>query len=313
MLYVSTRSKTESFTAYRALQEELAADGGQYVPFHIPVLEEGDLRALRQASPCTVIAHILNLFFSAKLSAWDVECCLGKNPIRLQFMNHRLYIAELWHNPDGSYAHFVQSLYHRLSGKVEKKPTRWARTAISIAMLFAVVLGMEATPGQKLDVVADTDDFTHLMAVWYARKMGLPMDTIILACRENSGIWDLIQKGEYSTSARLQTQDPDGLEQLIHATLGIDGTAYYLEKCRKHGSMRLDGETLACLNNGLSAAVVGNERVQSVITSMYRTNQYEIAPDVAILHGALQDHRSRTGESNNTLLIARLDPSAGRR
>ena len=94
MLYVSTRNKMDSYTAYRTLHEEYAPDGGQFVPFRIPSFTNEEREALQEKSFSQIVADILNLFFAARLTGWDVECCIGRNPVRLERMNHRLIVAE---------------------------------------------------------------------------------------------------------------------------------------------------------------------------------------------------------------------------
>ena len=69
MLYVSTRSKTDSFTAHRVLHEAAAPDGGMYAPFRFPHLNNMQLQQLQTASFSENVATILNLFFSADLTA----------------------------------------------------------------------------------------------------------------------------------------------------------------------------------------------------------------------------------------------------
>jgi threonine synthase len=63
-------------------------------------------------------------------------------------------------------------------------------------------------------------------------------------------------------------------------------------------------ENLTKINEGLCASVVGSARVNSVINSVYRTNDYRIDPVTALVYGALQDFRARTGENRMTILLS---------
>lgn len=317
MLYVSTRSKSDSYTAYRALHQENAPDGGQFVPFRIPEFTAEDLQMLQEKTFGDIVAQILNLFFSARLTGWDVDCCVGRNPVRLEQMNHRLIVAEAWHNPDRAYESFEKSLYCRLCGdKDAGKPTQWARIAIYIAVLFALHNEISADGIEQMDIAVNTGDFVLPMAAYYARQMGLPLGKIICACNENGAVWDLIHRGEFNTNAplvqthlkELDITRPDGIERLVHATLGIEAVDRYLQTCGKKGTFRLDEESLSKLNTGLFSAVVGTDRTQTIINSIYRTNQYLTDPYTALTYGGLQDYRSRTGDSQYTLLLAHHDP-----
>lgn len=318
MLYVSTRNKTDSYTAYRALHENRAPDGGIFVPFHLPRMSEEELIALKNQSFSETVAQILNRFFSCQFNGWDVEFCIGRYPYKLETMGQRIVVAELWHNTEATYAHMVQSLYNKLCTKKDASavPPLWVSMAIEIAILFGVFGELFRKGIERADIAVSAGDFHYPMAAWYARRMGLPINCIICGCNENGGVWDLLHRGEFVTNAStvrtdlpvLDVSRPEGLECLIHGTLGSQEVGRYLEVCARRGSYHLTEEALGCLNQGMFAAVIGADRVDSVISSVYRTNAYMTDPLTAVSYGALQDYRARTGENRYTLLLARCSP-----
>ena len=78
MLYLSTRSKADSFTAYRVLHSDAAPDGGMFLPMQLPVQNDADLAAFAQMNFGEAAAAVLNLFFGTKLSGWDVDFAVGR-------------------------------------------------------------------------------------------------------------------------------------------------------------------------------------------------------------------------------------------
>jgi len=316
MLYVSTRNKTDSFTAHRALHEQRAPDGGLYVPFRIPYYTPDEIRDMQCKSFGENVALILNVFFSAQLSGWDVDFCIGRHPVMLEAMSHRIVVAELWRNPGATYSHMIQSLYAKLSGDPDKKPTRWAKVAIQIAILFGLYAQMSKMNVEGADIAVAAGDFVTPMAAWYARKMGLAVRTIICGCNENSTVWDLIHRGEFNTGlpkvdtdlSELDVSCPAGVEDLIYQTLGTDAVTRYLKACDKGSTYAVYEYDLQTLSDGLWVSVVGKERIGAIINSVYRTNDYIVDPYTALNYGSLQDYRSRTGESRHTLLLAEHDP-----
>ena len=82
MLYLSTRSKTDSFTAYRVLHSDCAPDGGMFMPMQIPVQDDVALASFERMNFGEAIASILNLFFGSQLSGWDIDFAVqGRCPI----------------------------------------------------------------------------------------------------------------------------------------------------------------------------------------------------------------------------------------
>ena len=49
MLYVTTKSSTETYTDARTLTVDTAPDGGLFVPFQMPALSLGDLKGKTQS------------------------------------------------------------------------------------------------------------------------------------------------------------------------------------------------------------------------------------------------------------------------
>ena len=316
MLYISSRNKTDSFTSYRTLCDDNAPDGGLYLPYQLPRIDGEALQKMCACSFGENVAQILNLFFSAKLTAWDVECCIGRMPVRITPMNHRILSAECFHNPQNSYSYLVDSLYRLLSKARPNKATVWARIAIRIAVMFGLYTLMPEEVRENFDVALTTGDFSGPMAAWYARKMGLPIQKIVCCCNENGAAWDLIQRGEFNTGMPLvdtgmQELDqpcPEQIERLVYHTLGFDMTQEYNVVCNKKGVFHLEGEAFAQLSSGFAAAVVGRDRILSTVRSVYRSNGYFISPVTAIAYGGLQDFRAKSGESRHTLILADYAP-----
>lgn len=310
MLYISSRSKTDSFTAHRTLCVDRAPDGGVFIPYKIPELSSSDIRCMKDESFGQIVATILNQFFSRNLTAWDVEICAGKTPYRVKEISHRLLTAECFHNPAGDYAYMEEHLYKRLAGPdAQVQVTSWARVAIRIAVLFAVCAVLPESVG-KYDISVNIDDFSDPIAAWYAKKMGLPIRMIICSCRDNGALWDLIQRGEMSTAGAFPSrQMPDQVEGLVYHAFGCDGANRLSDICSKKGCYRLSSEEMRVLADGFTAFVVGKERITSLIRSIYRTNNYFITDSAAASFGGLQDYRASTGESRNTLIFMDKSPS----
>lgn len=304
MLYVSTGNRTNSYTAHRALNEPSAPDGGMFVPFQLPCFEHEDILLLKERSFCENFANILNTFFSLRLSAWDVEFCVGRYPAEIVSLPRKLIVAELWHNLSASYVRMEQALYARLCGdRAVKSVPEWVKIAIQIAVLFSVYgISDAAEHGEKLDIAVESHSFTAPIAAWYARKMGLPIGTIICAGYDVSDTWDLLHRGELNTAS--MRADSASLERLIYLTLGLDEAMRFAGICKDRKTYSLDEEQLAILNDGLFAAVVSNDRLHSVIGSFYRSNGYIPDTFCAVSYAALQDYRSKTGESRHTLLLS---------
>lgn len=306
MLYVTTREKYDAFTAARTLSEDRGPDGGFYLPYQMPIFNDDEIRALKEKTFGQCVAEILNQFFSVRLSGWDVEFCVGRYPIKVTAVGHRILVAETWRNLDGSYTAMERRLGAKICGSetVEGKLTSWLRIAIRIALLFGTFAEMMRSDGlqegQRVDVAVPAGDFSLPMALWYAREMGLPIGTIICSCEENSGVWELLHLGEFQVG-----EVSSELERLVYGTLGVSEARRFADG----GEFILLPATAQRLRSGMFAAVVSRDRMTSVISNVYRTNAYVLGSDVAAGYAGLMDYRARTGESRTALLLADSNPA----
>lgn len=321
MLYATTRSKSHVETAYKAIHQDCAADGGLFVPFRLPKFETEEITALAGRSFGQNMADILNLFFSCGLTGWDIEFSIGRSPVRMASISHRILIAEAWHNSKWEFDSVVQTLSDRIRREgAGSAPVNWMRIAVRIAALFGIygmLLASEQTDVHTpLDTAVTTGDFEAPMAAWYAREMGLPIGNIVCGCNANGGVWDLLHHGEMSTggvAAKTCTPNADivvprDLERLICGTLSVEDVSEYLECCRKGVTYGLGAGKFESLRKGMFAAVISDFRVASMTHSVYRTSGYVFNPYAALAYGSLLDYRAKTGESRTALLISERSP-----
>lgn len=306
MLYVTTRDNKDAFTAHRALTQMQGDDGGKYVPFRLPEFDNETIVALESKPFSRIMAEVLNTFFSLRFTEWDVDFCIGRNPVKVVPMNHRILVGELWHNLDGNYEYLVRNLYKKATDSTTV-PTEWFRIAVRIAVLFGLygemLKAQTLSRGERFDVSVSTGDFSAPMAAWYARKMGLPVGTIICTHEDNSCVWDFIHRGTFSPVTATEELTL-GMERLIYATLGLSAVQDYLGKVQDGRSYSVREDQLDLLSNGFFCCVAGKTRADSIINSVYRSNNYIVHPVTALHYGGLQDYRAKTGESRLTLLLA---------
>lgn len=322
MLYVTTRTNDDAFTAARAMNMDRGADGGLFIPFHLNTFSRPQIANMAGQSFGQNVADILNLFFSTKLTGWDVDMAIGRNPVRHQTMNYRIIVSELWHNPDHRFSRVLDILAARIhpDGQIIGPPSNWVQTAVRIAILFGIfgelLKSGEITADSSVDIAVPTGSFAAPMAAWYGRKMGLPIGTIICGCNENRSLWELLHRGQMDTGAvAVETNTPEDdyaippdLERLICETCGQMEAGNFAWSCTEGGNYIPSDASCEAIRGGMFAAVVSKDRVSSIIPSIYRTNQYVFDPYAALAYGALADYRARKGMGNRALILCERDP-----
>lgn len=321
MLYLSTKSNHDTYTAYRTIHSGFAQDGGLFLPFRLPKLEHSDIEALSGRGYCANLAYILNLFFSSNLNENDLQFILGKHSARYATMNHHVIMGELWHNAQWNFDSVISALSHALRKEDRDAPaTEWVALAVRIASIFALY-GMLTQQqilqqDEKMDIAVPTGDFSAPMAAWYARKMGLPLGTIIIGCNENSALWDLFNLGDIATGETvLETltplcdhNAPVGLARFLYSSLSPEESGRF-EQLRQAGRHYVPSEEdYETMKEGIFIAVSSISRIDSVIRNVYSTANYILSPYDALAYGALLDYRSKSGQGSTCLLLSERSP-----
>ena len=320
MLYATTRSDHDTFTAQRALKEPCAPDGGLYVPLRLKTLSSQELETILNQSMPGILAAILNYFFSSKLTAKDVEFAFGKHFVKLEQMNYRIIVAECWRNPDGDFAR-IERLLAKLVA-VDKRETpvgEWLRVVSRVGMLFCICSDLYKNNrlqfGEPIDTVVLTGDFSAPMAAWVARKMGLPIGNIVCCCNENGAVWDLFRHGEMRTDASvIETETPKcdvacpaGIERLIRMRLGLEESRKFAFSC-DCGEDYIAGREFRDPFPGMFASVINSRRISGIISNVYATNGYMLCPYSAMLYAGLMDYRANTASNSYALMICESSP-----
>lgn len=313
MLYRSTRSKLDSFTPYRALRLSKGANGGFILPLQIPVLAAAKMEMMKKADFSQNVADMLNLFFGTEVTAWDIESAIGKTPVQTVPCGQKIVLAQCWKNPAFKMEYFQQSLFARLCPDKDVKATPWANVAIRIAFIAATLLSICE---EDADVAVNAGNFDQALAVYYSRKMGLPIRKILIACNENSNVWDFIYRGTIHCGATLQktaypAQDsviPELFEAYLFLAYGYEETRRFVELAADKQAYQLSEEMQYPATDDLFASVVGQERIPAVINSFRSNNGLTVNPYTAFSLGVLQDYRAKAGESSLTVVFEEAAP-----
>lgn len=171
----------------------------------------------------------------------------------------------------------------------------------------------EIKNGDKINVVVPTGNFGNILAAYYAREMGIPVNRFICASNENKVLTDFINTGIYDTRRIFYlTNTPSmdilissNLERLLYHLSGGSGKEIRLlmEKLDKeyHYQVRKDvREGLKDFYGGYATIEETNETVGR----MYRENGYLIDPHTAVAYKVYEDYRRETGDNTPTVIAS---------
>lgn len=124
----------------------------------------------------------------------------------------------------------------------------------------------EITCGEKMNVVVPTGNFGNILAAFYAKNMGLPIETLYCASNENKVLFDFFQSGTYDRKREfILTSSPSmdilissNLERLIYRITGEDAaqTKVFMDALSSNGEYTITKgmmEKLSCFVGGYAS------------------------------------------------------------
>lgn len=315
MLYVTTRNNRDTFTTHYVLQQSRGYDGGLYLPLHFPKLSIQDQVRLSQKSFGQCAAEFLNIFFAANLNGWDIDFGVGRYPVRLQPLSNRILMAEAWHNPQWQYKYLQKNLLELLHAQTDFTGS-WGVIAVQMAVIAGILLNRDVFTSEPVDIVAVSGDLKGPISAWYLRKMGFPIGNIICCCNENNQFWELICNGQMRTEdAAIKTivpeadvALPENLERLIYECGDVSETEDYLRCCATGNVYYPSDATLQKLRQGLFVSVISTDRVETTIPNVFKTHNYVLSPESALVYSGLMDYRAKTGINRPAVVLCQNSP-----
>ncbi len=164
--------------------------------------------------------------------------------------------------------------------------------------------------GEPLDVCVPTGNFGNILAAYYAKRMGTPIDMLYCASNENRVLTDFINTGTYDISDRefVLTPSPSmdilvssNLERQLFELTGRNSEAIagWMADLKQKKCFRVDAETFARVREQLRADSVTNDECLRTIKEVLDQHDYLMDPHTAVAYRVAQNLR---GE--NPVLIA---------
>ncbi len=198
----------------------------------------------------------------------------------------------------------------------------FGRLAPQITYYFSaycdLVSSGEINMGDNVNFVVPTGNFGNILAGYYAKKMGLPIDKLVCASNSNNVLTEFFASGNYSTMREFfKTTSPSmdilissNLERLIFEVSDRNSvvTAQRMENLKKLGNYCVDDSELEKLNEEFYAAFCDEEDCLATIADFYDEYGYVLDPHTAVAVKVAESFMEYTGNANATVILSTASP-----
>ncbi len=171
--------------------------------------------------------------------------------------------------------------------------------------------------GDRFNVVVPTGNFGNILAAWYAKGMGVPIDKFICASNVNNVLTDFIRTGCYdrnrpfcvTASPSMDILISSNLERLVFELTGRSGekTAALMADLKQKGVYELDAEMRVAMGDFYGGYADDKETVEAIRRS-YEENGYVMDTHTAVAYKVLEDYRRETGDKTHAVIASTASP-----
>lgn len=198
----------------------------------------------------------------------------------------------------------------------------WGRLFPQIVYYFYAYLSLlkkkKIQLAEKINFTVPTGNFGNILAAWYARKMGLPVEKLICASNINKVLTDFFQNGIYDRNRHLISTISPSMDILIssnlerflfeisdHNEIAIN---YWMRNLQEKGNFKLEKTLKNKMEEIVFAGYASEKETMNTIKKVYNQYQYLIDPHTAVGVKVFNDYKVLVQDNTKTVVDATASP-----
>ena len=175
----------------------------------------------------------------------------------------------------------------------------------------------EIKAGEPINVTVPTGNFGNILAAYYAKQMGIPIEKLICASNDNKVLVDFFQTGIYdknrpfilTTSPSMDILVSSNLERLIYQIAGrsAEKNANLMGQLGEKGSYEITEEMKAELGDFYGNYATEQETAQE-IARVYHDTGYVMDTHTAVASCVYRKYVQQTGDTTKTVIASTASP-----
>ena len=172
--------------------------------------------------------------------------------------------------------------------------------------------------GEPVNFCVPTGNFGDILAGYYARCMGLPVNKLICASNRNNVLTDFFNTGIYSThrtffktiSPSMDILVSSNLERLLYEAADRDGTLIrtWMTQLKESGSYSVGEQRRDWLLDTFWGDCADNKDTLGEIRKRWEQDHYLMDPHTAVAGHVLREYRRKTGDDTPSVIVSTASP-----
>ena len=172
--------------------------------------------------------------------------------------------------------------------------------------------------GDPVNFCVPTGNFGDILAGYYARAMGLPVNKLICASNRNNVLTDFFNTGIYSThrtffktiSPSMDILVSSNLERLLDEAADRDGALIrtWMSQLKESGSYSVGEQRRDWLLGSFWGDCADNKDTLAEIRKRWEQDHYLMDPHTAVAGHVLREYRKATGDDTPSIIVSTASP-----
>lgn len=171
--------------------------------------------------------------------------------------------------------------------------------------------------GEAINVVVPTGNFGNILAAYYAKNMGIPIDKLICASNDNKVLFDFFATGTYdrnrdfilTASPSMDILISSNLERLIYMIAGEDSSknASLMNQLGQDGKYEITGEMKKALED-FRGGYATEQETFDFIKALYEKCGYVIDTHTAVAGAVFEQYKKNNQDNKKTVIASTASP-----
>ena len=187
-----------------------------------------------------------------------------------------------------------------------------------MASYARLLANKEIEDGEKINVTVPTGNFGNILAAYYAKQMGTPIDKLICASNMNNVLTDFFRTGVYNRKRDFHlTMSPSmdilissNLERLIYHIEGdsAEKTVMLMNELKDDGEYEIKPEDLRASVPEFYGDFASEDETADEIRTVYNDCGYVIDTHTAVASRVCRKYKDKTGDKTKTVIASTASP-----
>lgn len=198
----------------------------------------------------------------------------------------------------------------------------WGRLVPQIVYYVSAYCDMlennRLTLGEAMNVVVPTGNFGNILAAYYAKRMGVPIKTLICASNANNVLTDFLTSGTYdrnrdfycTTSPSMDILISSNLERLLFHLCGENDAQIreWMTLLSENGKYTVTDDVANNIKEIFAAGCCDDAETKNTINKVFNAENYLCDTHTAVAVKVYEDYAEKTGDNTPTVIASTANP-----